>query len=221
MRTFFIVTIFVAAIYICQISAESLNQFYATEHLSGTIHEELYLPSGTGLTFFSAGYKNALADLLWFRTINYFGREFSTTQHYEFLERYVNIVVDMNPRLEPVYQFGALMFAWEVHDIDGSIKLLSKGIAAIPDSWLLLYYRGFFYLHFKKDTAKALPDFIQAASLPGAHWIVGDLAQKIKNMPSTQTQQTQEELEDTAAQGMANVTNDASMKQFLRQRSKP
>ena len=157
-----------------------------TSHMLGSgrgapaANEELYLPSGKGLSLFSVGYKNVLADIIWFKTINYFGREFRSTQNYEFLVHYVNLVTDLNPHLEKVYIFGAVMFAWELHQPNESIKLLEKAEAELPEDWVFPYYRGFFFMYFKKDYGYAYLALRRAAGLPDAPPTIATFAEKVK-----------------------------------------
>jgi len=182
-------------------AANQLAALHAQNALGRSAHEELYLPSGKGLSLFATGFKNVMADLLWFRTINYFGREFASTRDYRYLEHYINLVVDMNPRKDFVYQFGSMMFAWELNNPRASIDLLTKGITALPQSWLLQYYRGFMYFYFLNEQEKALADFRAAATKPNAHPMIAKLAERLDRT--------------TALQTLSETTDDASLKSFL------
>lgn len=191
----------VASILCAGAAARELAAQHTKAHQNYTTHEELYLPSGKGLSLFAVGFKNVMADLLWFRTINYFGREFASTRDYRYLEHYINLVVKMNPRKDFVYQFGSMMFAWELHNPRASIELLSKGITALPQSWLLQYYRGFMYFYFLNEHEKALADFRAAATKPNAHPTIAQLAERLDRT--------------TALQTLSETTDDSSLKSFL------
>ena len=202
-----LILLFFVCVIITSFSKETLSAHFQIENKQHSEHEELYLPSGTGLTLFSVGFKNVLADFLWFRTINYFGREFAGQQNYQFLIHYVNLVVDLNPRMDFVYQFGSMMFAWELHNPKESILLLNKAVSALPQNWLLRYYRGFMYFFFLNDKDNAKSDFIAAAQLPNAHPLVATLVKKITN---------NELNNDQALSTLSETTEDNSLKAFLK-----
>jgi hypothetical protein len=85
-------------------------------------------------------------------------------------------VTDLDPRAEHVYRFAGLILPWEAGEVDSGIRLLEKGVRALPDSWGLAYYLGFNYFFFKNDKQKAAHYLRRAASLPGAHPAVARLA---------------------------------------------
>jgi hypothetical protein len=193
--------LFIISSAISQTAVLDLTEKRVQESSKSKIHEELYLPSGDGLSLFSLGFKNVMADVLWFRTINYFGREFAGDQDYRFLIHYVNLVVDLNPRMDFVYQFGSMMFAWELKDPKQSIALLTKGIYALPENWLLRYYRGFMYFYFFKDNDKAIEDFKIAALNINAHPMIARLAEKLDR--------------ESALETLSETTGDVALKSFL------
>jgi tetratricopeptide (TPR) repeat protein len=129
----------------------------------------VYLPKAQYLRPMSLGYHNALADLLWFRTISYFGAHYRSDRTYPWLAHMCDRVTDLDPRAEPAYLFGGLILPWEAGKTDEGIALLEKGVKALPDSLQLSYYLGFNYFFFKNDKRKALQHLRHAASLPGVH----------------------------------------------------
>lgn len=145
---------------------------------STQMKEVLYLPSGIGLELMSFGYGNVLADLLWFNTINYFGKHYQDDQNYRWLHHMCDLVTTLDPRAFHVYEFGSTMLGWEMGAPDDAIKLLDKALLIFPDSWRIYYLRGFIYMFFKKDAARAQADFVKASKLPGVHYIVARLAAK-------------------------------------------
>jgi hypothetical protein len=140
--------------------------------------EALYLPSGKGLKLISFGFTNVLSDVLWFNTINYFGKHHRSDQNYRWLAHICNLVVDLNPRARHVYDFCGTMLAWEANLPEESVKLLTKAILHTPNDWNLYYQRGFVNLFFLKNSEQAQSDFLQAAALPDAHALVKRLAAK-------------------------------------------
>lgn len=159
-------------------SYHNLKLEYNKSLVGRSLNEALYLPRGEGLQFMSFGYKNALAHLLWFNTINYFGKHYQGNRDYRWLSHMCGLVTNLNSKMTYVYEFCGLMLAWEAKLPDKSIALLSDGISNNPNYWKLPYLRGMTYLVFNKDDAKATSDFVLAAKLPEAHTGVLTLAAK-------------------------------------------
>lgn len=130
--------------------------------------ELLYLPKAEYLRPLSLGYSQVLADVLWFRTISYFGQHFRADRTYPWLAYMCNLVTDLDPRAAHVYRFGGMILPWEAGQADAGIQLLEKGIKALPDSWMLHYWVGFNYYFFKNDLESAAMHMRRAALLPGA-----------------------------------------------------
>ena len=129
----------------------------------------VYLPKAEYLRPMSLGFANVLADILWFRAINYFGLHYRSDRLYPWLAHMCDLVTDLDPRAEHVYRFAGVILPWESGEADEGIRLLEKGTRTFPDSWLLNYWLGFNYYFFKSDFAKAAFYLDRAASLPGAH----------------------------------------------------
>lgn len=140
--------------------------------------EALYLPSGKGLHFISFGFRNILANVLWFNAINYFGKHYATDRNFKWLGHMCNLVTDLNPRALHVYHFGGMMLAWEANLPESSVELVTKGIKHLPSDWSLMYLRGFTYMYFLKDNVRAKEDFVAAAKLPNAPAFIATLASK-------------------------------------------
>lgn len=138
--------------------------------------EVLYLPNGDALRLLSLGYENALANLLWFNTINYFGKHYARSRDYRWLDHMCTLVLDLNPRASEVYEFCASMLAWEAGQPRQAVDILSRAILHLPQEWFFRYLRGFFQLHFLNDAERATVDFVEAAKLPNCHPVVQRLA---------------------------------------------
>ena len=136
----------------------------------------VYLPDAKLLSPLVLGYDNVLADVLWFRTINYFGEHYATDRSYPWLASMCDVVTDLDPRAEHVYRFAGVILPWEAKRPDEGIRLLEKGIRALPDSWLLHYYAGIVHFLFRSDYAQAAEHLRRAAELPGAPPLVARIA---------------------------------------------
>lgn len=141
----------------------------------------VYLPKAEYLRPMSLGHANALADILWFRTISYFGQHYRSDRLYRWLAHMCDLVTDLDPRAEHVYRFAGVILPWEAAQADEGIRLLQKGIQVFPDSWQLHYWLGFNYYFFKSDYAKAAASLHRAAQLPDAHPNAARLAALLYN----------------------------------------
>lgn len=137
--------------------------------------EPVYLPRAEYLRPISLGWQNVLADILWFRTISYFGEHYRSDRTYAWLAQMCDLVTDLDPRAEHVYRFAGFILPWEAGQADAGIRLLEKGARQFPDSWTLEYFIGFQAYFFKNDYAEALKHLRRAMQLPGVHPSVSNL----------------------------------------------
>jgi len=149
--------------------------------LAPAANEELiYLPPTRFLRAVSLGYRRALADVLWFRAISYFGRHYRGDGVYPWLAHLCDAVTDLDPWAEHAYSFGGVILPWEASQVDAGIALLEKGVRNMPDAWRLQYLLGFNYYFFKGDLAAASRVLGAAAHTPGAPDFLGPLAATIQ-----------------------------------------
>lgn len=130
--------------------------------------ELVYLPDARLLRPLVLGFDNVLADILWFRTINYFGQHYDSDRAYPWLARMCDLVTDLDPRAEHVYRFAGLILPWEAKEEDEGIRLLQKGVRALPESSILHFFLGITLYFFKDDYAAAAEELRLAAQLPNA-----------------------------------------------------
>jgi len=173
------ILLLVIALAITTISYTNLNQL-ALDFTSGTEQERetLYLPSGEGLEILSFGYKNLLSDILWFNTINYFGKHFKGDRNYTWLNHMCHLVIRLNPNANHVYKFCSTMLSWEANTPERSIKIMDVAIKNHPDSWEYYYLRGFTYMFFLENEELARRDLSTGAKLPNAPPFMATLAAK-------------------------------------------
>jgi tetratricopeptide (TPR) repeat protein len=144
--------------------------------LAAPEQEPVYLPKAEYLGAMSLGWRNALADILWFRTISYFGAHYRSDHTYPWLAAMCDLVTDLDPRAEHVYRFAGVILPWEANQVDAGIALLKKGLRQFPDDWMLHYHLGFHYYFFKNDIDAALASLRDAMALPDAHPSIARLA---------------------------------------------
>lgn len=145
--------------------------------------EVLLLPSGKALRLLSLGYENAFADLLWFKTISYFGKHYRSDQDYRWFGHMCDLVSSLDARRKHVYEFCGTLLAWEAQAPEKALALLNRAVGIFPDYWRFYYLRGFTYMYFLEDEQKAKEDFVFAAKLPDVPPFVARMAaKKIANL---------------------------------------
>lgn len=131
------------------------------EHL-----ESLYLPRQDSFEYLSLGFRVPLSQLLWFKTLNYVGRNFKGDKNYPWLFSMCKLVGGLDPKAVHVFDFCGNMLAWEAKDPERAIEIISKGIESNPNSWKLLFLRGFTNYFLVQDPTNAQIDFLKVNSMP-------------------------------------------------------
>lgn len=131
-------------------------------------NERLYFPSGKFLVESSLGFRQAAADYLWFRFIQYFGSY--AMGHHDL--RYFDLLLDGITRLDPqfveAYYFGSLVAWSEQGDFSKSVDILKRGILHNPDTAKLSFQVAFTYYVFYKEYELAAFWFETAAKCSDA-----------------------------------------------------
>ena len=151
------------------------------ESLAGQLprdHEVLYLPSGKGLKLISFGFKNALADILWFNTVSYFGKHYRLDRDYTWLGHMCSLITELDPHARQIVEFCSLMLAWEAQKTAAALAILKRGLQAEPGYWRYYYLRGMTYAFFLKNSNLAREDFVAGTKLPGSPVFMAKLASK-------------------------------------------
>lgn len=138
--------------------------------------ESLYIPSATFLRYASLGHQTMVADLMWIRTVQYFGEELErrrelnqprdSKERFKFLYPLLDLTVSLDPQFVRAYRFGGLLLT-VVKKYDEAIALYAKGYAANPDRWEMPHDLGRLYYLDLKDHEKALYWWKIANDLPG------------------------------------------------------
>ncbi len=140
--------------------------------------EVLFLPRGPGVELLSLGYRNALADILWFNTVSYFGKHYRGDNNYRWLYHMCDLVTTLDPNHETAFVFGAFMLGWEAKLPEEGIQLLNKAISFHPTSWRYYYLRAFSHFLLNNNIEAAIADFTYGAKLPGAPAMMATIAAK-------------------------------------------
>lgn len=129
--------------------------------------------SGAGQRRLFAGYENAAADVWWLRSIQYHGGEvaFNPESKLDLLETYLDITTTLDPRFEIAYRYGAIFLSegrFGANNPEAGIRLLEKGLKAMPNNWRLGQDRALFTSVYLKNPVLASQRTIETSKLPGA-----------------------------------------------------
>jgi hypothetical protein len=144
--------------------------------------EALYLWSGPHVRRLVPGFEDLAADVYWLRTVQYYGgqRLFAHGKKFELLLPLIDITTALDPRLTIAYKYGATFLCEPPPEgagrCDQGIKVLEKGVAAMPADWRLRQDLGFFHFIFRNDPQTAARVLLEAAELPGSAFWLRNLA---------------------------------------------
>ena len=145
------------------------------------VDEDLaYLPRASVLRAISVGHPEAMADLVFLRTVTYFGTQLAGSKNYDWLQRHLDTVSELDPRFRTAYRFGgnASMYngrAIENRDVLLSNHFLEAGLAQFPSDWELAFMVGCNYMFELKTDDPAQKeawrriggDYIRRAAIAG------------------------------------------------------
>ncbi|MBN2723159.1 MAG: hypothetical protein JXR95_03715 [Deltaproteobacteria bacterium] len=152
--------------------------------------DTFFLPSGKMLSISSIGYNRMLADLIWIKTLMYFGEEMNGYVRQTWLPTYISTVLTLDPMFEFAYEWAgaAMIYSGAVIDEDNVRRanhFYEEGLKRFPDNWKMAAGVGFNYayeLHPKdpkeksKNRRKAIKFFLMAAKSSDAPTYVKALA---------------------------------------------
>jgi hypothetical protein len=145
--------------------------------------EALYL-TGKQLRRLSPGFEDLMADLFWLRAVQYYGgQRIWGGGHYELLAPLIDVVTDLDPRLEIAYRYGAIFLSEKppvgAGDPQGGVSILEKGVRNNPLNWRLRQDLGFLIFTFMGDAQRGAAVLLEAARLPGAPFWLDSLAAQV------------------------------------------
>src|SRR5262249_33944472 len=110
LRPFVAVTL-VAVGLLCQVEVEDgRTEWPPKEEIS-------YLPRTDALRLLTIGYREFWADVLWLRSINYFGEHLHTDHKYKALDRYLEAVIGLDPKFQGVYRYAGTVTMYNLRRI--------------------------------------------------------------------------------------------------------
>jgi len=125
------------------------------------------VPTPTTLRRMGFGYDLVMADLMWVKGLQYYGRQRLAQAPMPRLGEYMDTAVALDPRFVAPYAFGGLVLIQDLDQPAAGVDLLLRGIAANPDRWELPFELGFLLLVCLEDPGRAARYFERASGLEG------------------------------------------------------
>ncbi len=157
------IAVFLAALLIVAAANGVAGPAIRDLRVSTSLEEELaFYPSGRFLAQASCGFRHLLADLLWFRAIQYYGEHRKTDLVFDKAAHVFRVLTDLDPQFIDAYRFGALVVIEDAFDSVSGYELLRKGIRENPHRWELPFDLGFH--HFLQSEYGAAAAWFERAS---------------------------------------------------------
>lgn len=143
--------------------------------------ETLYVSDDRTLRLMFLGYDMAAADLLWLRTVDYFGRHFTTDRRYPWLQHFVEQILRLDPQFRKVYHWAGANVLYGQRftneTVMNSTYFYERALEAFPDDNEAAFRIGInYYVELRsedRDVAqsyrnKGVQYLEMAANMPGA-----------------------------------------------------
>ena len=151
-----------AVVALTLVIVTSLRVFDGQE--DGALQQErLYFPSGNFLVESTLGFREAMADYLWFRFVQYYGAFAQGKNDFRYFDLLIDGITKLDPQFVEAYHFASLVFWSSFGDTQRSIDMLKRGILANPDKAKLPFQIGFIYYVMEHDYQRAAHWFEVAA----------------------------------------------------------
>lgn len=141
-----VVFVGVGGILLDEVRSASMDRFLATQR-----YESLYyLPSKEWLPTASLGHEEALADLLWMKSLVYIGDEYSHQGNLAHVFRYADAILKLDPDFRRVYSWACTMglyrpIAPSMEDARTAVGYLETALTRFPDDAELYWELGAAY----------------------------------------------------------------------------
>lgn len=118
--------------------------------------EVLYVPDVRTTRIIGLGYDQAMADLMWVRTLGYFGKHFSGDKDYRWLEHFIEQIMQLDPKFRKVYHWAGTNVlygrAFTNQNVRISNRFYKKAIERFPDDFEAAYRLGLnYYVEMRAD----------------------------------------------------------------------
>ncbi|MDD2943058.1 MAG: hypothetical protein PHC51_08850 [bacterium] len=169
----------------------------------------VYLPNVDKVKLVTLGFDNFASDIFWFQTLNYFGKEFTSSRDFRWLKTRCDLVTRLDPSKKHAFEFCGSLLSWVAGNPRDGITTLTLASLHHPDEWRFPYLRGFLYWYFLENNQKAQKDMELAAKKPEAPLFLANLASRL-GVANSNPQEAISFLES-----LINQSNDAEARQAL------
>jgi len=139
----------------------------------------LYIPSGKYLKVASLGFDQLFADLLWLKTLSYFGTHALSDRKYPWLPNLLDAIVILDPLWDFPYHFAGIILSVEGDLAMEANKIVLKGMSYHPQSWQFPFYIGFNYFHVLNNPTCGAKYIFKASTYPKAPNYLAPLAARL------------------------------------------
>ncbi|PID78816.1 hypothetical protein CSA17_05145 [bacterium DOLJORAL78_65_58] len=118
---------------------------FDTGHSPQEKYDRLYFPSGKFLRESSLGFREANADYLWFRFVQYYGafaKGYNNFRHFELL---IDAITRLDPHFVEAYHFASLVTWSDLGKPYKSVDILKEGLLHNPHTARLYFQIGLIY----------------------------------------------------------------------------
>jgi hypothetical protein len=163
-----ILALILACVAMVSTRRDGERHFLATQHYE----DVYYLPPPTWLAVFSLGHREALADLIWLRSLIYFGDELMHRGPVEHLYNYADAMLNLDPYFKKVYEWVSSCALYRTGDVTAkdaqkAIAYLEQGVRLFPDDGELAWTLGADYLYELPPLLRDHPDQVAEAKRRG------------------------------------------------------
>jgi hypothetical protein len=111
--------------------------------------DRFYLPPPLWLRLFSLGFNEAVADLVWIKSIIHFGKNFTIKDQERFVTNFVESAIELDPRFRSIYVAGAVLTMYQDRGKPSkktllmAIDILERGHKEFPNDGNIAFNLGF------------------------------------------------------------------------------
>jgi len=117
----------------------------------------------------SLGFDNLLADFYWLGFVQYVGDTSARQKdRYADAEKYVDLIVTLDPKIVQVYYFAAFIIGSEQKQPHIAAQIIDRGIAANQENWYLPFIAGINQYLYAHNDVLAAKYYRMAARFPEA-----------------------------------------------------
>lgn len=136
---------------------------------------ELVAPPAS-LVHFTFGYREAMADLLWIRSIQDFDycekkSAENLCQGNSWLFQTLDLITELSPLFRMAYSAGGMALTIIISDIEGASRLFDKAVLRFPTDWIILYKAAYHAIYEEKNNEKAARLMELAARHGAPDWV--------------------------------------------------